>query len=388
MKTLIYNSRFLGLVMIAVISLTFSACKKSTDFKDVILISGTEENKMVKFVVEGVPSSYGVTATATEKVANDMTVIFEIDTNLVASYSKEMSAKYYAPPKGSFEMAGTEVKIKAGSSVSEAATVYIRSLADFVDGRTYIIPVKIKQVNGPLEVLEASRVIYLKVSRVIDFKSIDISNTSFYRTYPFPTALTGITKYTFEIKCFINEWHPGSNQISRLSNWSSTSETLPNLLRFGEAGSLINQLQWVSGQGSMFSKTEFALRTWYTISCTYDGSTYKMYVNGKFDGSFDGVGKVYEFGMLELGMSYAGYQSAQRFLGRVAEVRFWDRALSATEINEGICGVDAGSAGLVSYWKMNEGTGNIFYDRTGKGRNMTWPVTPVWNADLVNKCAQ
>lgn len=239
-----------------------------------------------------------------------------------------------------------------------------------------------------LEVLEASRVIYLKVSRVIDFKSIDISSTSFYRTYPFPTALTGITKYTFEIKCFINDWHPGSNQISRLSNWSSTSETLPNLLRFGEAGSLINQLQWVSGQGSMFSKTEFALKTWYTISCTYDGSTYKMYVNGKFDGSFDGVGKVYEFGMLELGMSYDGYQSAQRFLGRVAEVRFWDRALSATEINEGICGVDAGSAGLVSYWKMNEGSGNIFYDRTGKGRNMTWPVAPVWNADLVNKCAQ
>ncbi|MCD0488700.1 DUF1735 and LamG domain-containing protein [Pedobacter sp. MC2016-14] len=387
MKTLKYNSRLFAVALICTIATVFSACEKSLSYKDAILITGTQENKMVKFIVEGVPSSYAVTATATEKVPNDVTVSFEVDTNLVAEYSKEMAAKYYAPPTGSYEMVGGDVTIKAGSNISDAVTVYMRSIANFVEGRTYVLPVKIKSVTGSLEVLDASRVIYLKIARVLDFKSIDISAPAFYYTYPFTTPVTNISKYTFEIKCFIDAFH-GTADISRLCNWGPIDESLPNLLRFGEAGSKINQLQWVSAEGSMFSKTEFTTKTWYTISCVYDGVTYKMYVNGKLDGSFSGGGKVYQFAMLELGMSYAGYQTSQRFLGRVAEIRFWDRALSVTEINEGICNVDAAANGLVSYWKMNEGSGNIFYDRTGKGRNMTWPKTTLWNASTENKCVQ
>jgi hypothetical protein len=87
-------------------------------------------------------------------------------------------------------------------------------------------------------------------------------------------------------------------------------------------------------------------------------------------------------------MSFAGFQNAQRFLGRVAEIRFWNRPLSRTDIQEGLCGVDAAASGLLGYWKLNEGTGNIFYDRTGNGRDMTWPKAVVWNSDSNNKCAQ
>lgn len=388
MKKLKYNLRYSSVLILMMAMVVISACKKTLSFDDVILITGTQENKLVKFTVEGVPSSFAVTATATDKVESDVNVSFEVDTTLVEQYNTEMSAKYYVLPKGSYELVGNNAVIKAGTNVSNAVTVYIRSLEKFVDGRTYILPVTIKNVTGSMSVLEASRTIYLKVARVIDFKSIDISNPNFYYPYAFTQPYNNVTKFTYEIKCYINEWHPGSNQISRLSNWGPVDESLPNLLRFGEAGSKINQLQWVSAEGSTFSKTEFATKTWYTISCVYDGSTYKMYVNGKFDSGFDGAGKVYQLGALEIGMSYSGYQSAQRFLGRVAEIRFWDRPLSPTEVQEGICGVDASSAGLVAYWKMNEGEGNIFYDRTGKGRNMTWPKAVIWNADSFNKCAQ
>jgi hypothetical protein len=186
----------------------------------------------------------------------------------------------------------------------------------------------------------------------------------------------------------VNDWHTGNPPISRLCNWGPVDESMPNLLRFGEAGSKINQLQWVSAEGSMFSTTEFATKTWYSISCVYDGNSYKMYVNGKLDGGFEGAGKVYQLGALELGMSFAGYQTSQRFLGKIAEIRFWNRPLSITEIQEGLCGVDAAATGLVAYWKMNEGEGNTFFDRTGNGRNMVWPKPAVWNTDADNKCAQ
>ncbi|WP_345955778.1 DUF1735 and LamG domain-containing protein [Mucilaginibacter sp. PAMB04168] len=388
MKKLSYKIRLALPVVLGLVSVLFATCKKYVDFKDVIMITGTETNKLIKFTVEGTTATYGVTATATGKVSEDVTVNFEIDSTLIAGYNAETSAKYAIPPKGSYELVGNTGIIKAGTNVSNAVSVKILSTAKFVDGRSYVIPVTIKSVTGTTSVLEASRTVYLKVARVLDFNSIDISNPNFYYPYAFAQPLNNITKYTFEIKCYINDWHPGSNQISRLSNWGPVDESLPNLLRFGEAGSKINQLQWVSAGGSAFSTTEFATKTWYTISCVFDGSTYRMYVNGKLDASFEGAPKTYQLGALEIGMSYAGYQTAQRFLGRVAEIRFWDRPLSLTEIQEGLCGVDAGANGLMGYWKMNEASGNTFFDRSGHGRDMAWPKAVTWITDINNKCAQ
>jgi hypothetical protein len=366
----------------------FTACQKYVDFKDAILVTGTEIDPLVKFTVEETPSSFAVSATATGKVTEDITVNFAVDTSLVTTYNKQVSGNYFVLPANSYSISGNSGVMKAGTNVSDPVTVRILSTDDFVDGRSYILPVTITNVTGPLDVLDASRTIYLKIARVIDFNALDISSPNFYATYAFPEPVNNITKFTYEIKCYINEWHTGNPPISRLSNWGPTDESLPNLLRFGEAGSKINQLQWVSAEGSVFSTTEFATKTWYTISCVYDGSTYKMYVDGKLDASFEGAGKVYQLGALELGMSYPGYQTSQRFLGRIAEVRFWDRSLSLNEIQEGLCGVDAAANGLVSYWKMNEGEGNTFYDRTGHGRTMVWPKAAVWNTDNNNKCAQ
>ena len=390
MKKLTYRFYFICTALLLLTAAVFTACDKFVDFKDVILVTGTENDPLVKFTVEGVPSSFNVTATATRKVDQDITVNFGVDTGLVKAYNTKMSANFYVLPADSYELSATSGVIKANANISEPVTVRIKSTTSFIDGRTYLLPVTIKNVSGSLEVLEASRTIFLRISRVIDFKSMDISTPSFYYTHKFAQPVSNISRFTYEIKCYINDWHPGSNQISRLSNWGPEDESVPNLLRFGEAGSKINQLQWVSGEGSVFSATEFATKTWYTISCVYDGTSYKMYVNGKLDASFEGGGKAYQLGILEIGMSYAGYESAQRFLGRISEVRFWDRSLGMAEIQAGLCGVDAASPGLLGYWKMNEGSGQVVTDRTGKGRNLTWPANKpiVWNSDAINKCAQ
>lgn len=388
MKKLNYKIWLITAAVFCVITVVVSACKKYVDFKDVILMTGTENDPLVKFTVENAPSSFSVSATSTTKVESDITVNFAIDSSLVTKYNKEVNANYFFPPEGSYELSTASGKIKAGTHISEPVTVRILSTANLVDGKPYIIPVTIKSTTGSLDVLETSRTIYLKVARVVDFKSIDISSPNFYATYPFTESFNNVSQYTFEIKCYINEWHTGNPPISRLCNWGPLDESLPNLLRFGEAGGKVNQLQWVSSEGSVFSTTEFATKTWYTISCVYDGSSYKLYINGKLDGSFEGAGRIYQFAMLELGMSYSGYQTSQRFLGRTAEVRFWNRPLSMTEIQEGLCGVDAAANGLVAYWKMNEGSGNTFFDRTGHGRDLTWPKAVVWNADSDNKCAQ
>ncbi|MDD4193046.1 MAG: hypothetical protein PHI28_17055, partial [Mangrovibacterium sp.] len=94
------------------------------------------------------------------------------------------------------------------------------------------------------------------------------------------------------------------------------------------------------------------------------------------------------------------YPYKQRFLGRIAEIRLWNRPLTTGELQLGICGVDPQSNGLVAYWKLNEGEGNIFKDATGNGFDMDWSKAwqndqqydkssyVNWLFDDKNKCSQ
>ncbi|PAW92733.1 hypothetical protein CKK33_04165 [Mucilaginibacter sp. MD40] len=374
-----------AVLLVAALLTIIVGCKKAMEYHDVILITGTESGKLVPFTVEKAPAAYAVTATATGKVSQDVVISFAVDTNLVSAYNAEVSGKYFAAPAGSYQLLANTATIKAGTNVSDPVMVKVLSLDNFVTGRTYIIPVTIKNTTGSDGVLEASRTVYLKISRVLDFNSINISNPSFYAQYNFPKPYSNLNQFTYEIKCYINSFHDG---INRLCNWGPADQAYPNLLRFGEFGSDTNQLQWVAAGGSVFSQTRFATKTWYTVSCVFDGSKYQMYVNGKLDSQFDGSPKAFELGALELGMSYAGYQYSQSIDARISEIKVWNKALSRTDISNGLCGVDPKSDGLIAYWKMNEGSGNVFYDRTGNGRDMTWPSQAVWIKDADNKCAQ
>src|ERR1044071_8337473 len=107
MNTSRYSSKLIVTVVCCIVAGMFVTCKKSLDFKDVILITGTETNRIAKFTVETLPSSYAVTATATRKAEENITVNFEIDTSLVAAYNEEMSANYYPAPVGSYIISGT-----------------------------------------------------------------------------------------------------------------------------------------------------------------------------------------------------------------------------------------------------------------------------------------
>jgi len=375
MKTKIYIR---SILVTAISTLLLTACNSEGDKfdfdKKVILVTGTDTDPLVKFVVEDTPSSYTVTASATDKVAEDVTVNFAQDNSLVETYNAEHNTSYYAVPEAAVKLDNTEATIKAGHASSTGINVSVVSTEEFKDGRTYIIPVTIKSIKGGnMDVLPASKTIYLRISRVINFNSLSMSNSNLYSSYIAPdNKIVDLPNYTYEIKCYVNSW--AGSPISRLCNFGPKDESVTNLLRFGENGQAVNSLQWVSPGGGLISSTRFNLAQWYTVSLTFDGSTYVMYVNGVKDAQLAG-NKGTKFQRLELGMSWTGYGSSQRFDGRVAEVRLWNRALTTSELKLGLCGVDPKSEGLISYWKMNEGTGYIFKDATGNGYDMDWSNT-------------
>ena len=385
------------------------ACAEGDSFdynKKGIFVTGTETNPMVKFVVEDTPSSYTLTAQSTSKTTSDIKIDFAIDNSLLDAYNKSNSTSFQAAPEGSVELENPEVVIKSGAALSSVAKVKVVSTENFVDGATYVIPVTIKSVSGANgeEIIESSKTVFLKIARVLQFTSL-VNNWQYSSNFHFDESkYASYTNYTYEVKVRADGFGSGGN-IQRVCSWGGDGGS--NMLRFGENGMDGNQLQWVSPAGSVASNTRFQSGTWYLISLVYDGSTMTMYVNGVKDASINASNISITLKSFELGMSWTSYRFSQFFRGRIAEVRVWNRALSPTEMANGICGVDPSTEGLVAYWKLNEGKGPVFKDATGHGYDMDWNNTyreeregagqvkqPAygnslkWVNDANNKCAQ
>lgn len=102
--------------------------------------------------------------------------------------------------------------IQAGKAFSTPVTVKVISTEEFAEGRVYVVPVTMVEVDG-LEILKPSKTIFLQISRVIHFTSLNISNTNLYSNFIFSDdKKQELSNFTYEIKCYSQEWH----RIARL----------------------------------------------------------------------------------------------------------------------------------------------------------------------------
>lgn len=371
--------------------------------KSQVYITGTESSPIVRFQVEDTPSSFAVTASSTHKAASDVTVSYAVDYDALEKYNKEHGTTLNAMPQANFNLSGTESTIKAGTSFTSPIDVTITSTEGLDDALVYVIPISITKCNG-LDVLEPSRTILLQVARTIEFNALNMSNTGMYSNFIFDEPIE-LSSYTYEVKFYSENWH----SIARLMNFCEKDEANQSMFRFGEGGYPVNSLQWVtpSGVSNMVTNTTFDTQRWYTLSVTYDGSNFALYVDGNKDCETSGTVGTINFQRIELGMSWTSYPGSQYFRGRIAEIRVWNRALGPAEIKGNLCGAKADAEGLVGYWKLNEGEGHIFHDSTGHGYDMDWSKTQrekregqglvetpeaannvSWIFDDKNKCAQ
>ncbi len=412
---------------LSLLSLCVLSCKKSDFGEQVILATGTEVSPIVKFTVASTPAQYLVTATATAKAPQDITVTFALDTAAVASYNKANNTTYYAVPATALTIANLTTVIKAGTSASTAATVTLISTSPLVDGRSYLIPMTITSVSGGnMKVLEASRTIFLRVARVIGFPALSMNNSTGPTTgtpgtrghFNGAALFDGknpiqIPNFTLEIKALCYAFRGGDGNtnpqpIQSIVDWGDQEETTTFGLRYGELGTPNNAMELTGPLGAAFAYN-FNANQWYTLSLAYDGKTLTIYVDGVPSATATGS-VVFLFSRMQFGQAWGGYDTKQYFNGRVAETRIWNRCLAASEIKLNLCGADPNSNGLIAYWKLNEGAGNIFHNSasTGSKYDMDWTKVywdpgalgddaltladksqyVVWTNDALNTCSQ
>ncbi len=129
---------------------------------------------------------------------------------------------------------------------------------------------------------------------------------------------------------------------------------------------------------------------WYHAAATYDGATWKLYLNGVLESELS-VGQPPEFATLQhagLGTTLRSDSTANGFFnGALDEVRVWNHARTAAEIETEINSrISTTRTGLVARWSLDEGAGSIVRSTAGvtlpgsiKGTGSSWDAPAPFN---------
>jgi len=126
------------------------------------------------------------------------------------------------------------------------------------------------------------------------------------------------------------------------------------------------------------SNVSVPLHRWSHVALVYDSDagTAELYLNGVQAESFAANGVIGDAHVNENQLRIGGRQNdelvgaSQRFHGDIDEVRVWNIARSASEINANYqAELSAATAGLMGYWRFDELELDLAFDKTNSQRN-------------------
>lgn len=205
-------------------------------------------------------------------------------------------------------------------------------------------------------------------------------------------ALSAFGK-TISVECLINLSDRWDQQGGWVGEKINTILGLENefLLRFGDSADQPRKLEVIyysnGAEVKLFSSVDIPVGVWTHLAVVMDGTanTLTIFQDGTSVASADLNAVVDE---IDYTNEFTGWAQPEKFrlgrsstsnrdfVGMMAEVRIWNRALSSDEITASghFYSVDPSSEGLVAYWKLDEGEGNVFKDSSPFGNDLAGKV--------------
>ena len=124
--------------------------------------------------------------------------------------------------------------------------------------------------------------------------------------------------------------------------------------------------------------TAIPATTWVHVAGHWDGANLRVFVNGVQD-AVVANGRPPRNGNTPARIGARGNDAGTPFNGQIDEVRVWNVARSATQINlnRNTC-IPGNAGGLVGYWRLDNGAGTIASDSSPNGNNGTLINAPIW----------
>ena len=123
-------------------------------------------------------------------------------------------------------------------------------------------------------------------------------------------------------------------------------------------------------QHLQFDLDYYDLTKWHHYAGTFDGQLMQLYVDGVKVAEMSHLGKIKTNNHpLHIGTYY---KSSASFNGKITEAQVWDKALTEAEIkNNMLHRLTGNEAGLVGYWPLDKGHGNVATDETANKKHGT-----------------
>ena len=133
-----------------------------------------------------------------------------------------------------------------------------------------------------------------------------------------------------------------------------------------------------------FGVTAICDGIWYHAAATYDGTTWRLYLNGNLEtqvvvGAFTPRFDSIQHAALGSALNSSG-GAGGAFLGALDEVRIWNVARNAADIQSTMAAPLPIAAGLIGRWSLDEGIGTAITDSTGGGLTGTLLNGTAWEA--------
>ncbi|MEQ9064139.1 MAG: LamG-like jellyroll fold domain-containing protein [Vicingaceae bacterium] len=206
---------------------------------------------------------------------------------------------------------------------------------------------------------------------------LDFDGSTDYVNIPHNNAQNPGSSFTVEawIKADSYATNVWENTIVSKDTWSSVSEGW--VIRCGAGGKLSfnlalnNNGNWYEIQTSALMSTNI----WYHVAGTFDGSSMKVFLNGKQVGSLTQSGSITATTVpMKIG-NIARPSTSRFFNGQIDEVRVWNEALPEATLKEYMCQfIDTAHPyynKLIAYYNINNGGGTSVTDVSGNSQTGT-----------------
>lgn len=217
--------------------------------------------------------------------------------------------------------------------------------------------------------------------------ALSFSGPSAFVEIPDAPSLDLRERWTLE--AWIRPAAPGGTFQHVLSKWNGGGDASYTLeVHAGHLRVAIHD--GISPSQALESLAELTPDTWQHVAATYQAGSLRLYIGGRLDRVAHGViapmNSTRPLSIGHEGPPFNGWQYA----GAIDEVRVWRTARTERQLQETAARPLSGrEAGLVGYWRFDEGGGQVARDRSASGNHGRLGATrepdasdPAWTLDV------
>lgn len=294
-----------------------------------------------------------------------------VDPSVLEEYNKQNGTSYITIPEGQYKLPD-DILIKSGEYNAEETTITLEAFSEEMvnSGEAYALPVRLVSKDGNYPVMPNTGAYIILAENIIQFSAPQFDGGAKLSSPEYASDPKSYAQYTVEARFQISNTANRNRAVFTTSDGEANGGSL--LLRFEDpqfdnSEHKAHSLVQIQLNGSYVNPTNhFETNKWQHIAVTFDGTTYRIYVNGIDSGKLEGGKPCLKFkgiGWFTDGDgNQSGWWNGCKIL--VSQIRIWSVARNAAQIQNSMTQVSPKSTGLEAYWRMDKGTTETRSDGT------------------------